>query len=158
MKTLAEVLRPAEQQDEFTAWMLNKDGGAYLGAKRLPDGTYAGILQLAFTYGLCLGVDKGCPATTRYCFPELIDCLHQFDLLVSSDDQPVGWVASRPKQREKDWLPVATAPRDGTTIRMANFEFGHCHYCRYATYKDGWIEVDSSRDGQPLIDPTHWKK
>jgi hypothetical protein len=157
MTSLAEALRPAALQDEFTAWMLKEDGGGYIGARRLPDGSYAGVLRLAFTYGLCLGVDRGCPATKRYCFEHIYDCLIAFEQLTSSDDEPVGWVASRPKQLEEDWNPVVTAPRDGTIIRMANFAFGHCHYCRSAAYQNGeWIEVDSSREGQPLKDPTHW--
>lgn len=154
-KTLAEVLRPPDQQDEFTAWMLTKDGG-FVGAKKLPDGTYAGVVKLAFTDGICLDITQGGFCGRRFCYDHLGDCLVAFDKIVSKHDDPIGWVASRPKPQEEEWRPIATAPQDGTYIRAANFAFGHCHYCRSAAYRDGWVEVDSSRDGQPLVDVTHW--
>lgn len=159
-KTLAEVLRPADQQDDFTVWMLKENEGIYIGAKRLPDGTYAGIMRLAFTEAIALGVSRTCPAEKRYCYDRgsFADILIAFDKLTSFEDEPTGWIASRPKADVEDFQPLGTAPKDGSTIRLANFRFGHCHWCRSATYENGeWIEVDSSREGQPLEDPTHWR-
>lgn len=159
-KTLADILCPADQQDDFTAWMLKENEGIYIGAKKLPDGTYAGVMKLAFTEAICLGVTYDCPATKRYCYDpgSFVDLLAAFDKLTSFNDDPVGWVASRPKPEERDYQPLVTAPLDGTTVRLANFEWGHCHWCRTGVYERGhWVEVDSSREGQPLINPTHWK-
>ncbi|MNL07787.1 hypothetical protein D3C87_1284780 [compost metagenome] len=159
-KSLAEILHPDDQQDEFTKWMLKENEGVYIGAKRLPDGTYAGVMRLAFTEAICLGVTHQCPAEKRYCFEpgDFAAMLIAFDKLTSFNDEPVGWIASRPKAQEEDFQPLVTAPKDGSTIRLANFKFGHCHWCRSGIYEKGhWVEVDSPREGQPLVEPTHWK-
>lgn len=158
-KTVAEVLHPADQQDDFTAWMLKDNEGMFIGAKRLQDGTYTGIMHLAFTEAICLGVTKG-GVEKRYCYDRSssTDMLLAFDNITSFDDDPVGWIASRPKAQEEDFQPLETAPKDGTTIRLANFQFGHCHWCRSAAYDRGvWFEVGNSREGQPLVDATHWR-
>lgn len=156
LKTVETILCPPDQQDEFTAWMLSKEGG-FRGAKRLPDGTYAGVMKLAFTTAIAMQV-KGLLYGDRYCFDEYGDCLMAFSKLKSHLDEPVGWIASRPKPLEKDYSPISTAPLDGTVIRALNFQFGHCNWCRSAAYQSqvGWVEVDSYRAGEP-IDPTHWK-
>lgn len=157
--TVAQILRPAELQDDFTRWLLDKDanGGSYIGAKRLPDGSYAAVVKLVSTEAICLGVTYG-GIEKRYCYDQLANLLIAFHQLQSQHDEPTGWLSSRPKPISEDCLPIASAPRDGTYIRAYAFDQFDCiMWCRTAVYHEGgWIEVDSNRDGQPL-NPTHWK-
>lgn len=156
MTTLKESLCPPETQDKMTEWMLSEDGG-FLLAKRLEDGTYAGVVQLFATYAICMGVDRT-GMQKRFCFePPLTQCLWAFKHLKTLEDDPTGWVSSRPKPEQEHCAPIATAPTDGTYVRAFHFDqFGFIKWCRTAAYQDGWVEVDSSRDGEP-INPTHWK-
>lgn len=159
--SLADIMRPQDQQDDFTAWMLDKDvnGGLYIGAKKLADGTYAGIMKLIFTEAICLGVTRDCAAEKRYCYSpgNFADMLVAFHKLTSFNDEPTGWISARPKPYPEDCRPIETAPLDGTYIRAFHFDqFGCIQWGRKAAYlKDGWVEVDSTRDGESL-DPTHW--
>lgn len=156
--SIADILRPAAQQDEFTTWMLDNEanGGLYIGAKKLPDGTYAGVIKLAFTEAICLGVTRDCAAEKRYCYDQLGNLLIAFHQLKSFNDEPTGWLSARPKPVPRDCCPIETAPRDGSYIRAFNFDPFDCiRWCRTATFQDNWIEVDSIRDGEPL-NPTHW--
>lgn len=159
MLTIQDILRPADQQDELTEWLCSEEGG-FLGAKRLPDGTYAGVLQLAFTVAVCLGVSRNTVATKRFCFEHPItNCLYAYERITSIKDTPTGWVSSRPKAQEWDWSPITTAPLDGTVIQVASFSFGCCDWNRSAAYEHGeWIEMNSPREGQPLVGITHWLK
>jgi hypothetical protein len=158
--SLADILKPVDQQDDFTAWMLNKEvnPGAYIGAKKLPDGTYAGVMKLMFTEAICLGVTRDCPAEKRYCYSpgNFADMLIAFHKLKSFDDEPAGWISARPKPFPQDCRPIETAPKDGSYIRAFNFDQFDCiQWGRTAAFQNGWVEVDSTRDGEPL-DPTHW--
>lgn len=156
--SLAELMRPKDQQDDFTAWMLKENEGIYIGAKRLPDGSYAGIMKLAFTEAICLGVTRDCPAEKRYCFhpSNFTDMLLAFYKLKSQNDEPAGWISARPKPFPHQYNTIDSAPTDGSYIRAFHFDqFGCIMWGRTAAFKDGWIEVDSTRDGEPL-NPTHW--
>lgn len=156
MTALKDVLCPPSTQDDLTEWLMSEEGG-FIYAKRLEDGTYAGVLQLAFTYAICTGLTR-CNIERRYCFERPItNCLWAFKHLKSFNDEPTGWISSRPKPLAEDLLPISTAPRDGAYIRAYKFnQFDSIQWCRTAAYQDGWVEVDSCRDGEPL-DPTHWK-
>jgi hypothetical protein len=72
----------------------------FVGAKRLPDGTYAGVLPLMFTYAICLGVTHEAAYHKRYCYEDASVCFHEYRKLASFDDEPKGWVARRPLTQE----------------------------------------------------------
>lgn len=162
MITLAEVLRPPEQQDEFTKWLLTTDGG-YIGAKLLADGEYAGIMNLAFTHGLCIGIDRDGFYMRRYCFQSLQDCLQAFLRVESIDSEPVGWLARRPQYLEAQFNSMHSAPLDGTVIRAAGFMFGYCDWVALVKYEDNtWMVVKALGGIQHLgesetCSPTHWQ-
>lgn len=154
--TVADILKPADQQDDFTKWMLTQCHGVYIGAKKLPDGTYSGVMKLAFTEAICLGVTHADAAQKRYCYEQLGDLLIAFYQLKSFNDEPTGWRSSRPKPTPRDCRPIETAPVDGSYIRAFHFDqFGGIQWCRTGAFQNGWTEVDSLRDGEP-INPTHW--
>lgn len=67
----------------------------FVGAKRLPDGTYAGVLPLMFTYAICLGVTYEASHAKRYCYEDTTTCLHEYGQVASYNDEPQGWVALR---------------------------------------------------------------
>lgn len=94
MASVNETLNPPGQQDEFTAWM--RSNAAFVGAKRLADGTYAGVLPLLFTHAICLGVTPEVAYHKRYCYQDTPTCLHEYSKLASFSDEPTGWVARRP--------------------------------------------------------------
>lgn len=160
-KSLAEILRPADQQDDFTSKMLDKEKGGYIGAKRLPDGSYAGIVRLAFTEAICMGVDPqlmGC--NKRYCY-ELssnFDMLLAFHNLQAETDTPTGWISSRPKPTVQGCQPICTAPKDGSFVQVFKFDqFDFIEWCRTGAFENGkWVEADSQRAGEEIT-PTHWK-
>ncbi|WP_417546484.1 hypothetical protein [Marinobacter sp.] len=97
MASVQETLNPQGpgQQDEFTEWMRGPEA-RFIGAKRLPDGTYAGVLPLLFTYAICLGVSYTDAYKKRFCYNDTSTCLHEYSQLASFDDEPSGWVARRP--------------------------------------------------------------
>lgn len=97
METVQDTLNPTGpgEQDEFTEWMRSAAAG-FVGAKRLPDGTYAGVLPLMFTYAICLGVTYEAAYHKRYCYDDTPTCLHEYSKLSSFKDEPTGWVARRP--------------------------------------------------------------
>ena len=99
MNTVEEILNPdgREQQDAFTDWM-RSDDAQFMGAKRLADGSYAGIYPLLFTYALCLGVNELQAYQARFCYDNMAACLHAFENLSSAHDEPEGWIARRPTQ------------------------------------------------------------
>lgn len=99
---LQRVMNPPDQQDEFTIRM-RSDEMTFRGAKRLEDGTYVGILRLAFTWAICIGTDAWTPAKRRYCFEQLSDCLSEYAKITTGEDVPEGWIARRPKPDSDDW-------------------------------------------------------
>jgi hypothetical protein len=95
------VLNPKELQDDFTQWM--RDEALFLGAKRLEDGSYAGVQRLMFTTAICIGVTPMTAFQRRYCFNDLGQCLHSYSEIKQLGDEPEGWIARRPKI-EEDYL------------------------------------------------------
>lgn len=102
MESVYETLNPQGpgQQDEFTKWMRSSEA-RFVGAKRLPDGTYAGVLPLMFTYAICLGVTYEAAYQKRFCYDDTPVCLHEYSQLGSFSDEPAGWVARRPLAQVK---------------------------------------------------------
>lgn len=67
--------------------------------RTLPDGTFAYILRLAYTYGLHLGCTS-VGLTYRFCFRTLESAREQMNKLEKYTDIPLGdWVACRPPSR-----------------------------------------------------------
>ncbi|MPQ69497.1 hypothetical protein [Pseudomonas sp. MWU12-2323] len=101
MESIHETLNPSGfgQQDEFTDWMRSAAAG-FVGAKRLPDGTYCGVLPLIFTYAICLGVTYEAAYQKRFCYKDTPVCLHEYSKLASFNDEPKDWVARRPQVLE----------------------------------------------------------
>jgi hypothetical protein len=97
MVPVSVTLNPAGpgQQDDFTGWM-RSNSARFVGAKRLPDGTYAGVLALMYTYAICLGVTRETAYQKRFCYTDTATCLHEYSQLSSINDEPAGWVARRP--------------------------------------------------------------
>ncbi|MBX8557016.1 hypothetical protein K5D43_21295 [Pseudomonas cichorii] len=97
MESVHEIMNPQGpgQQDEFTKWMRGPEA-RFVGAKRLSDGTYAGVLPLMFTYAICLGVTQEAAFKKRFCYEDTVVCLHEYSQLASFNDEPAGWVARRP--------------------------------------------------------------
>ena len=162
MLTIADILRPADQQDEFTKWMRTTDGG-YVGAKVLRDDSYAGIMNLAFTHAICMGVERDGSYARRYCFQSLQDCLQAFSTLESLESEPTGWLARRPQYLEAQFTSIHSAPRDGTVVRVAGFSFGYCDWVALVKWEDeSWVVVKALGGVQHLGDattctPTHWQ-
>lgn len=74
--------------------------GGYKAGRYLPDGSFAYVARLAFTYGLHLGgnVDSAC--RYRFCFKTEASALAALAGLKSVEDIPAGdWVACRPQER-----------------------------------------------------------
>jgi hypothetical protein len=96
---IKQSLRPPEQQDEITEYLLGPDCG-FVGAKRLEDGSYAVVQRLFATAAIGLGVEQNGMFSTRYCFEDLHACLSAWDELKSCKDEPEGWIARRPERAE----------------------------------------------------------
>ncbi|MGE6322985.1 hypothetical protein ACQKEF_22400 [Pseudomonas oryzihabitans] len=97
MNTVQAALNPEGpgQQDELTQWL--RESAGFKGAKRLSDGSYAGVISLITTYAICLQVDGG-GYSRRFCFRDLSVCLSEYERLSSAYDTPQGWVARRPEE------------------------------------------------------------
>lgn len=88
------VLNPANEQDAFTRKM--RDELNYVGARRLVDGTYVGVMRLVFTLAICIGVTPYSAYTRRYCYQDAAVCLREYQLLEGGGDVPTGWIQQRP--------------------------------------------------------------
>lgn len=117
-RTLDEILCPPDQQDDFTAWMVREAG--FRGAKRMPDGNYAGIMRLAFTNAICLGVTPSDTFTFRFCYEDSTQCLSEYQRASSINDQLEGWVARRPVvQSDYDFNPEKERQRQAKRAEVA---------------------------------------
>ncbi len=94
MENLEEVLNPPGRQDEFTAWLRGE--ACYLGAQRLPDGSYAALVRLITTAAIALDVDQW-GWGRRFCYRDMSECLAAWAALTSRHDEPTGWIARRPE-------------------------------------------------------------
>lgn len=101
MSDINEILNPrgAGQQDDFTEWMRSE--GCFMGAKRLPDGSYAGFKRLLYTHAICLGVTPMSAYSRRFCYEDTASCLQSYAELQSREDTPTGWIARRPQIVER---------------------------------------------------------
>lgn len=97
---LYNLENPPDQQDEFTERMRSEFG--FFGAKRLADGTYVGLMKLAFATAICIGTDEMTPQKRRYCYTDFTQCIHEFVNITTGDDVPEGWIARRPKPPSDD--------------------------------------------------------
>lgn len=69
----------------------------YTNVRQLPDGSFAGLVPLIYTVGLCIGLDE-INWKKRFCFEDYKRALLELEKLESIDDEPVdGWVARRGK-------------------------------------------------------------
>lgn len=67
----------------------------YYTVRQLPDGTWAGLISLIFTTGLCLNLDET-GYDGRFCYEDPQDAISALMTLKSAKDTPLpGWVAQR---------------------------------------------------------------
>jgi len=66
----------------------------YKHVRQLPDGTWAGTIELLFTRAICTGI---APLTYayRWCFEDKQRAVDELNKLTAMDDEPTGWVARR---------------------------------------------------------------
>lgn len=81
-----------EQLEEF------RRQNEYRRVRRLPDGSVTFLQDLAFTRAILLGSDVLTSYTRRYCFENRAWADREFALLTSKDDEPEGWIATRPER------------------------------------------------------------
>jgi hypothetical protein len=142
--------------------MTSAEGG-FIGAKLLADDSYAGIINLAFTHAICMGVSKNGDYSRRYCYSTMLACVTAYMNLESLESEPTGWLARRPQYLEAQFNSMHSAPRDGTTIRVAGFMHGYCEWVALVRYhEDVWVVVRALGGVQHLGDdttckPTHWQ-
>jgi hypothetical protein len=100
-KNLHKALNPPDQQDALTESMRSAEYN-FIGAKRLADGTYVGVMRLMFTLAICIGFEEGSLFKRRYCFKDITQCISEYEGITSGEDIPEGWVARRPKPASDD--------------------------------------------------------
>ena len=66
----------------------------YRNVRQLPDGTWAGTIELIFTRAICTGIDWISYAH-RWCFEDRELAVSELNKLENMDDWPQGWVARR---------------------------------------------------------------
>lgn len=76
----------------------------YTHVRVLPDGTIAGLVELMFTTGLCMGLNET-SWQKRYCFEQRSDAMDALQGLTSLTDEPSGWIARRPQDPCDQRLP-----------------------------------------------------
>jgi hypothetical protein len=91
---LDTVLFPPDAQDDFTVRMRNVH--CFVGAKRLADGSYAGVQRLLFSMAICVGTTEGRAYTRRFCYDDAAVCVAEFEKIASIDSVPEDWIATRP--------------------------------------------------------------
>ncbi|OIQ67955.1 hypothetical protein GALL_504630 [mine drainage metagenome] len=67
----------------------------YLQPRQLPDGSWAALMPLLYTTGLCLGL-RDQTYERRFCFERPDAAVRALNALESKDDEPTGWIARRP--------------------------------------------------------------
>lgn len=70
----------------------------YHAIKLLPSGQLAAILPMAFTFALCVGLDKH-GYRTRYCYEKAEDALAAIVSWSGSGDPPGPWIKQKPEER-----------------------------------------------------------
>lgn len=82
-------LLTSKELDQFCV-----DNG-YRAMRRLPDGSWAILMDLIFTRAICLGADQINAYKRRYCFENRAWADREFSLLESETDEPEGYTAKR---------------------------------------------------------------
>lgn len=85
--------------DRLTAPALTADRFAaegYTEVRQLDDGTWAGLIPLITTTGLCLALHDGGYAR-RFCFKDHARAVAELGKLGGCLDEPTGWIARRPE-------------------------------------------------------------
>lgn len=78
--------------DDSTKEFFEEQG--YQNVTQLPDGTWAGTVELMFTRAICTGLNYH-GYEYRWCFEDKSRALTELAKLRSVDDEPTGWVARR---------------------------------------------------------------
>lgn len=80
--------------DEFQAFLEENE---YTNIRKLPDGTWAALIRLAFTIGMCTGLTEY-GLERRFCYENLAEALGALQALNAWDEEPEKtYVARRPK-------------------------------------------------------------
>lgn len=93
---LQNIFSPPELQDEFSRELVSNPDYGLIGAKRLKDGTYCGLVRLITTIAICVDVTPYSAYTRRYCYRDLSACLAAYAALEDGNSIPEGWDACRP--------------------------------------------------------------
>ncbi|HGH5398728.1 TPA: hypothetical protein ACJI3N_005332 [Raoultella planticola] len=79
--------------------------------RKIQDGSWIGILPLAFTTSVCMDIDEFTPFRYRWCFADPAEATYLFDTATEFDEVPVKRDSlkghryrSKPLLREKDEL------------------------------------------------------
>ena len=97
---------PAEERDAFFRDNL------YIPPRQLADGDWAGIVRLAFTWSVCMGITPSMPFTYRWCFEDKAEAEFFLATAQDVDEIPVRktslkghrYTSREPLYREKDRL------------------------------------------------------
>lgn len=80
------------ESDEFFQWLSDQ---GYKNLRQLGDGTIVGTLDLLFTRGLCVDLDRW-GYGSRYCYEQRDMAVRACEALKSGDDTPMaGFIAER---------------------------------------------------------------
>lgn len=66
----------------------------YRNVRQLPDGTWAGTIELLYTRAVCTGITELSYAY-RWCFEDKQRAIDELNKMQAMDDQLQGWVARR---------------------------------------------------------------
>lgn len=75
--------------------------GSMLDVRALEDGTIIGIGPLLFTTAIYFDLNEW-GFSRRFCFDKHDLALEQYNLIKTGDDEPTGWIATRPKRPEAE--------------------------------------------------------
>ena len=66
----------------------------YKNVRLLPDGTWAGTIELMFTRAICTNITP-LSYSYRWCFEDRDRAVEELNKLEAMDDHPTGWIARR---------------------------------------------------------------
>ena len=66
----------------------------YQNVRQLPDGTWAGTIELLYTRAICTNITP-LSYSYRWCFEDRQRAVDELNKLESMDDTPTGWIARR---------------------------------------------------------------
>ena len=91
---------PAANRDEDIERELENPDNLFKCWRRLDDGTYVALGRLAFTTGLCIGVQAVTPYKRLYYYSYPTEAHAEYLRLTTGDDVTSGWIARRPETAE----------------------------------------------------------